>query len=180
MLRAILCFLMIASPLFAQSKLETSAGAVQISPIATGLDEPWAVGFLPQGGILITERDGRLFLGKDGVLQSVSGVPKVWANGQGGLLDVVVARDFEQSREIFLSFSEPRGRGAGTALAVGKLDVTAAQLTDLRVIFRQKNATRQGRHFGSRIVEARDGTLFLTIGDRGTREEAQDLNLPGS
>ena len=176
MLRIILCLFLINSAAFAQTRHETSAGPVNVTPIVTGLDEPWAVGFLPDGGLLITERDGQLLHGANGKLQSVSGVPKVRARGQGGLLDVVVARDFANSGEIFLTFSEPRVGGAGTALAVAKFDPETSALSDVRVIFRQKYASSAGQHFGSRVVEAPDGTLFLTIGDRGERPQAQDTN----
>lgn len=175
MIRLLLIALWVTSAANAQSVFQTSAGPVNVDTIATGLDEPWAVGFLPSGGVLITERSGRLLYGHNGELQNVSGVPAVRARGQGGLLDVVVARDFATSNEIFLSFSEPRNGGAGTALAIARFDSETAALENVRVIFRQKLATSAGRHFGSRIVEAEDGTLFLTVGDRGERELAQDL-----
>lgn len=156
-------------------RFDTSAGPVLVEPVMVGLDTPWAVAFLPEGRFLVTERDGRLILGTPGETPvAVSGVPEVWASGQGGLLDVVAARDFASSQEIFLSYAERRGRGGGTALAVARLDPATAALSDLRVIFRMKEATSGGRHFGSRIVEAPDGTLFLTIGDRGDRGVAQD------
>lgn len=176
MIRTLLLSLLFGTSAHAQSQLQTSAGAVTIAPVATGLDEPWAVGFLPNGGVLITERGGDLLYGADGKLKNVSGVPRVWANGQGGLLDVVVASDFDQSGEIFLTYSEPRSGGAGTALAVASFDPDTATLSSVNVIFRQKYASRKGQHFGSRVVEARDGTLFLTVGERGEREQAQDTN----
>jgi len=140
MIRALLLLCFIGTGALAQSVHETSAGPVQITPIVTRLIEPWAVGFVPGGGLLITERSGRLLYGSDGQLSSVSGVPEVWARGQGGLLDVVVARDFATTSEVFLSFSEPDGNGAS----------------------------------GTALVEADDGTLFLTIGDRQARDQAQD------
>ncbi len=176
MLRAILILMMTAVMAHAQSEQNTSAGAVNISTMVSGLDEPWAVGFLPGGGILITELQGKLLLGRNGQLVSISGVPKVRARGQGGLLDVVVARDFATSSEIFLSFAEPRQTGGATALAVAKLDVEAARLSDVRVLFRQQLGSNKTQHYGSRIVEAPDGALFLTIGDRGARDEAQDTS----
>ncbi len=174
MFRTLALLILLAGSANAQSNLQTSAGEVKVTPIMTGLDEPWAVAFVPGGGLLVTERDGRLLYGADGKLQSVSGVPKVWARGQGGLLDVVAAKDFATSGEIFLTFSEPRDGGAGTALAVARFNPATPSLEDVRIIFRQKHATRAGQHFGSRVVEAPDGTLFLTIGDRGDRDTAQD------
>ncbi|MEO0990612.1 MAG: PQQ-dependent sugar dehydrogenase [Pseudomonadota bacterium] len=155
--------------------LETSVGRVSVAPIVSGLEEPWAVDFLPDGGILITERGGRLLLARSGQpALAVAGVPDVVAEGQGGLLDVLVPRDFANSREVFLSFSKAQGRGAGTALAKGRLSTDGTRLTDVTVIFEASRGGRGGRHFGSRITEAQDGTLLLTIGDRGDRPSAQD------
>ncbi len=163
-------------PLAAQA-FETSAGQLQITEVVDGLDEPWAVGFLPEGEMLITERDGALLhIAANGTRQSVSGVPKVYADGQGGLLDIMVPRDFAQSREIFLSYSiAQNGGGAGTALARATLSRDGAALSEVKRIFQSAPGSRGGRHFGSRIVEARDGTIHLTIGDRGEDSSAQDL-----
>lgn len=155
--------------------LETSLGRLSVTEVATGLDEPWAVAFLPGGGFLVTERDGRLWrFDPAGNRFEVAGVPEVAGVGQGGLLDVMVPRDFASSREVFLSFSRPQRGGAGTALAVGRLTPGGDALRDVRVIFEAAEGSSGGRHFGSRIVEAADGTIFLTIGDRGDRPSAQD------
>jgi aldose sugar dehydrogenase len=154
---------------------DTSAGPVEVTRIVSGLDVPWSIGFLPDGARLVTERGGRLLHVADGQARPVAGVPSVWANRQGGLFDVVPARDFATTREIFLSFAEPRDGGAGTALAVARLSADAGRLEDLRVIFRMAETSGAGQHFGGRVVEAQDGTLYLTIGDRGERDAAQDL-----
>ncbi len=156
------------------SVLETVDGPINLTQLIGGLDTPWAIGILPDGGFLVTERDGELLHVDNGTAQSVSGVPKVAASGQGGLLDVTVARDFTRSREIFLTYSKPQQTGAGTALAVARLSENGKRLTNLRVIFEAVPGGSGGRHFGSRVVEANDGTLFLTIGDRGDRTSAQD------
>ena len=124
----------------------------------------------------MTERDGELIYVSDGETNRVSGVPKVAAAGQGGLLDVTIPRDFSQSREVFLTFSKPQAGGAGTALAVARLSENGKRLTNLRVLFEAEPGGSGGRHFGSRVVEAQDGTLFLTIGDRGDRPSAQDTS----
>lgn len=158
----------------AQERLETARGTVEVSAMVTGLEEPWALAFTPDAGLLITERDGRLWHVEATQRQEVAGVPAVARLGQGGLLDVVVARDFAQSREIFLSYSKPEGSGAKTALAVARLSADGGALEDLRVIFEMSASSGRGQHFGSRIVEAPDGTLFLTIGDRGARGQAQN------
>ncbi|MEL7114646.1 MAG: PQQ-dependent sugar dehydrogenase [Pseudomonadota bacterium] len=160
----------------AQADIDSSTGSLSVQPVVQGLDAPWAVGFLPDGGILITERSGALYLrAADGTLDEIGHDLDIAADGQGGLLDVMVPRDFATSGEIFLSFAKRQGRGAGTALAVATLNQTKGFLENTRVIFEAERGARGGRHFGSRIVEATDGTLFLTIGDRGDRPSAQDL-----
>jgi glucose/arabinose dehydrogenase len=153
-----------------------AAEAIRAERIMSGLDEPWGLAFLPGGGFLVTERDGRLTAVRDGAATRLSGLPEVEADGQGGLLDVMVPRDFAATREVFLSFSRRQGQGAGTALAAARWDEGADRLTDLRVIFEAAPGFRGGRHFGSRIVEAPDGRLFLTVGDRGEDMSAQDLS----
>ncbi|MEX0307612.1 MAG: PQQ-dependent sugar dehydrogenase [Ruegeria sp.] len=154
--------------------LESSAGPIQVTQMAEGLDTPWAIGILPDGNFVVTERDGVLLFidGKDA--KRVKGVPKVATKGQGGLLDVTIARDFSQTRELFLTFAKPQRGGAGTAVAVARLSESGDRLTNLRVIFEATPGGSGGRHFGSRVVEAKDGTLFVTIGDRGDRPAAQD------
>jgi glucose/arabinose dehydrogenase len=154
--------------------LKTSAGNVQVDTMVENLDTPWAIGILPNGAFLVTERDGELLYVAEGQANPVRGVPKVVANGQGGLLDVTVPKDFDQSREIFLTFSKSQRSGAGTALAVARLSESGDRLTNLRVIFEALPGGSGGRHFGSRVVEATDGTLFVTIGDRGDRPQAQN------
>lgn len=176
MKRLITLFVLLALPLAgaAQTRHQTDEGPVTVTPMITGLTEPWAIGFLPDGGRLITERDGRLLYFDDDSQHAVDGVPQVAAIGQGGLLDLAVARDFAESREIFLTYAQPHRGGARTALAVARLGEDAQTLQDVRVIFAMSQASGAGRHFGSRVIEAPDGTLFLTIGDRGVDDRAQD------
>ena len=158
--------------------LDTSSGPVKVDRMMGGLDEPWGIDFLPDGGWLVTERDGRLLHTRpDGQVITVQGVPGVRAEGQGGLLDVMLPRDFATSREVFLSYSKPQARrGEGTALAVGRLSDDGTRLEGTRDIFEMAEGSSGGRHFGSRIVEGPEGRIFLTIGDRGDRPSAQDLN----
>jgi len=155
--------------------LASDAGPIHVEIMIAGLDTPWAIAFLPGDGYLVTERDGALLHVRDGQARRVQGVPRVAAVGQGGLLDVMVPRDFATSRAVFLTFSraEPVG-GAGTAVAVGQLSADGTKLRDVRTIFSAAPGSRGGRHFGSRIVEAADGTLFVTLGERGDRPSAQD------
>jgi aldose sugar dehydrogenase len=151
-------------------------GELQAEQMLGDLDEPWGLGFLPDGGFVVTERGGRLILARDGELRRIGGLPEVYVDEQGGLLDVMVPRDFAESREIFLSFAKAQGNGAGTALCAGRLMEGSDRLTDLRLLFEAAPGGRGGRHFGSRIVEAPDGRIFLTIGDRGEDMNAQDLS----
>jgi glucose/arabinose dehydrogenase len=175
MTRLITLFLALLISLPAQA-LDSSAGKLTVTRMVAGLTEPWALGFLPGGGVLITERGGRLLHVEGTRTRVVSGVPEVAARGQGGLLDVLVPRDFATRREIFLTFSKPQPGGAGTAVARARLTQDGARLEDVRVIFELAPGSSGGRHFGSRLVEADDGTLFVTIGDRGDDATAQDLS----
>ena len=163
-------------PSQAQDRYRSSAGPVVVERMVRGLHTPWSIAFLPDMTYLISERGGRLFhFDQQGRKRAVDGVPEVWNKGQGGLLDIVVARNFPTTRRIYLSFSEPRGRAASTALAKATLSLDFRRLEELQVIFRQESATNSGVHFGSRIVEAMDGNLFLTVGERGARDLAQSL-----
>lgn len=155
--------------------LDTSAGSLSVTKMVDGLDAPWALEFLPDGGMLITERDGRLLHIADGQNRAVSGLPEIAARGQGGLLDLLIPRDFAQSREVYFSYSKPQSGGAGTAIARARLDPGADRLSDLSVIFEMEPGSSGGRHFGSRLVEGPDGYLYATIGERGDRPSAQDL-----
>jgi len=163
--------------LFACLLVPALVQAQTVTKRLSGLDEPWAIGFLPSGGILVTERAGRLLLVSDGKTRTVSGVPRVADRGQGGLLDVVVARDFAETNTIFLTYAEPVRGGARTALASARLDEGSGRLSDLKVLFAQEGPRNGGRHFGSRVVEAPDGSLFVTVGDRGVRNEAQNTQV---
>lgn len=145
-----------------------------ITQMVSGLDEPWGIDHLPDGSLLITEKDGRVLLWQDGATRELEGAPAVVDRGQGGLLDVTVARDFATTRTVFLSYSKRQSGGSGTALATAELSQDGRRLENLRDLFEMAPGSSGGRHFGSRIVEAPDGTLFMTIGDRGERPAAQD------
>lgn len=156
------------------------AGSIAAVRVAGGLEHPWSLAFLPDGSMLVTERPGRLRrVAPDGrVSAPVAGVPQVQARGQGGLLDVAPGPGFASDRSVFLSFAQPTADGARTAVARGTLSADGGTLRDVTVIFAQKDAPSGGNHFGSRLVFARDGTLFVTLGDRFShRDRAQD---PGS
>lgn len=167
--------LTVAFPLHAAT-FETEAGPMEITEIADGFDMPWGVDFLPDGGFLVTEIAGTLVrVDAEGGRTEVSGVPQVVAQGQGGLLDVAVARDFGESREIFLTYSKPQDSGAGTALMVARLNEAGDGLTGGRVLFEMAEGGNTTQHYGSRVTEAADGTLFVTVGERGKADLAQSL-----
>jgi glucose/arabinose dehydrogenase len=153
-------------------------GVVRVEPVAKGFENPWALAFLPDGSILVTERPRRLrIVERDGrVSKPLDNVPRVLARGQGGLLDVALDPRFAENRLVYLSYAEPgEGNTAGTAVARGRL--ADGKLDDVQVIYRQQPKVEGGGHFGSRLVFTRDGTLFVTQGDRiGYRERAQDLS----
>ncbi len=154
-----------------------TAGVVRVETVARGLDHPWALEFLPEGRMLITERPGRLRIvepsGRIG--PPLAGVPAVQASGQGGLLDVALDPGFAQNRLIYLSYAEPGQGGAGTAVARGRL--TESGLEEVQVIYRQEPKVTGGNHFGSRLVFAPDGRLFVTQGERfWHRDQAQILS----
>ena len=157
---------------------ETMHHKVVIDVLADDLNHPWGLAFLPDGSPLITERSGKLkSFSRDGKPILIAGVPKVWASGQGGLLDVAISPQFDRNKLIYLSFAEPSrdGRTAGTALASGYLDLSGQpQLRDVKVIFSQNKKTSSVLHFGSRIVISPYNRIYLTIGDRGDGRRAQD------
>lgn len=170
-----------ASAIITDAPPPANPSKIKVETFATGLEHPWGMQFLPDGRLLVTERPGQMrIISKDGRLSSpiVQGVPEVAAVNQGGLLDVLLAPDFATSGVIYLSYGEPREDGKnGTTVARAKL-VTGgdgARLEDLKVIFRQQPAAKSGHHFGSRLVWAKDGTLFITTGERNSlRQESQN------
>ncbi|MEO0633896.1 MAG: PQQ-dependent sugar dehydrogenase [Pseudomonadota bacterium] len=169
-----LAMLVLAALPVSAAALNTQAGSVTTTAVVTGLDEPWGVAELPDGSLLITERSGVLLRVSDGRTSRVDGAPRVADRGQGGLLDITLARDFAQTRTLFLTYSKPQRGGAGTALAAAELSADGTRLENLRDLFVSARGSSGGRHYGSRVVEARDGTLFVTTGDRGDRPSAQD------
>ena len=170
-----------SSSAFAQptsQMFKTEKTTVKVETITHNLVHPWGMTMLPNGKILVTERGGTLKLvePKNGKQKTVLGTPKVWANGQGGLLDITADPDFMKNKTIFLTFSDPSTpKVTGTAVASAIFDENPRpRLSNLKILYSMNKKTDGGRHFGSRIVIANDGTLFITTGDRGNRPRAQD------
>ncbi|HET6466998.1 MAG TPA: PQQ-dependent sugar dehydrogenase [Geminicoccaceae bacterium] len=156
---------------------ETEAASFRVSEVVGGLEHPWSVAFLPDGGMLITERPGRLRLvDADGKLREapVAGVPEVHAQGQGGLLDVILDPDFAENRRIYLSYAY--GEGGRTTTRVMRARFAPEGLSEQQVIFSGEPMASGNAHFGSRLAFDREGLLWITMGERNQPGRAQDLN----
>ena len=174
-----------AQPVLSEAPPATVAG-VQLTTVAEGFANPWGLAFLPDGGMLVTERAGRLRLVRDGQLdpRPVAGVPAVHAMGQGGLLDIALHPDFARNRLVYLTHAAGNAQANRTRLVRGTWDAAAHALRDVQTIFEVDREKATNAHFGSRILFLPDGTLLLTIGDGGNppstldgrliRENAQD------
>lgn len=154
--------------------LDTESGPVSVEVLAGGLEHPWGAVLLPDGDMLVTERPGRLRLvsAEGAVGEPIEGVPDVFAQGQGGLLDVALDPDFATNRTVYLSFAEERDGGVATSVGRGRLNDDATAISDFKVIFRQEPAASGENHFGSRLAFAPDGKLFITLGERFDMQEA--------
>ncbi len=158
----------------------SSAGRLDVQTVASGLSYPWALAFLPEGRILVTERPGRMrVVTPQGQLSpAVKGVPEVMSVGQGGLLDVITDKGFAQNGTIYFCYSERSGSGGRTAVARAKfVDGPAPKLDEVKVILRQEGPLSTGNHYGCRIVQAGDNNLFVTLGEHYSgRNQAQTLD----
>ena len=176
----LLPLLMAATGSAAAQTFTSSAGNISVTTVAAGLVNPWGLAFLPDGRMLVTERPGRMrIVSGDGKLSPpLAGVPRVFAFGQGGLLDVILDRGFVQNRTIYFCFAEPFDGGGRTALARATLETGERPgLAEVKVIFQQKGPPSRGNHFGCRIVQSPDGNLFLTTGEHYVdRDLAQTLD----
>jgi len=156
-------------------ELRTEYHGIRLVRVADGLEHPWAVAFLPDGRKLVTERPGRLNIIENGNKIRVSGLPEIYARNQGGLMEVVIHPNYEENGWIYLTYSKPNNQGeTATTLIRGRLDGDA--LVDVEEIFKQDRYSSPGRHYGSKLAWMNDGTLLMSIGDRGADPpRAQDL-----
>lgn len=168
-----------AAQAVARESLKTERYTVNVETIASGLVSPWSVALLPDGLILITEKAGNLRVMRDGRLhpKPVAGLPTVLTFGQGGLLDVVAHPRYPDNKLIYWTYSAGTASAVGTEVARGRLDCSGepCRVTGVEVIFRQQPKVSARQHFGSRLVWDRQGRLFVTLGDRGQQDEAQNL-----
>ena len=177
----LLCLSLAPATAAVADTIRSERHVIEVTAHVTGLTSPWSYALLPDGDILITEKPGTLRIVRQGRLLAapVAGLPPVAARGQGGLLDVVPHPDFSRNRWIYWSYSagESGSTNIGTEVARGKLDCRAddCSVSDVQVLFRQAPKVGTAFHFGSRLVFARDGHLFITLGDRGQQDEAQNL-----
>jgi glucose/arabinose dehydrogenase len=159
---------------------KTDKLTVRLDTVAKGFKIGWGFTFLPGGDILLTERDGRIFrVGKDKQLQPIEGVPEVLAEGQGGLLDIILHPDFKNNQVIYISYSKPKKENDVqlSTTAVTRAVLKNNKLTGQKIIFEALPYARTKHHYGSRMVFGGDGYLYITVGDRGTEKQfPQNIN----
>jgi glucose/arabinose dehydrogenase len=163
----------------APQEFQQSGTRYRVVPVVGGLMNPWSLTFLPSGEMLVTERPGRLRSVRNGKLepQAVKGTPDVWATGQGGLLEVLPHPRFRENRWLYLTYSKPCTQGATTALLRGRLE--GNELVDAKDLFVADNCNTGNPHFGSKLAFGRDGFLYMTVGERGDRQRAQNPAVHG-
>lgn len=157
----------------------TQTGKINVKTIATGLKNPWSLAILPDGSFLVTERAGNLRIVQPNgtISEPISGLPKIVTKGQGGLLDVILAPDFATSKKIYFSYSEPADNDNANSTAVSFATLSGNKLINVTRVFSQQPKISSNAHFGSRLVWAPDGTLFITLGERNSEKaDAQTLN----
>ncbi len=179
-------FLAVMAPLAGHAQTaapaQAATAAANTQVLAQDLEHPWAMAFLPDGSALITERPGRLrhWSADSGLSKPIRGLPELFAQGQGGLLDIVAHPDFAQNRLVYFSYSRGEARNptqapAGTEIALARLSEDNQRLEDVQTIFQQMPKLSSGAHFGSRLVFDDEGLLFVTLGENNQRPTAQDL-----
>ena len=170
----------LTGPAWAQNTIhETEEADFRVETVASGLEFPWSLAFLPNGDMLVSEREGRLRYIEDGTLRDapVTGLPDMLVDNQGGLLGLALHPDFAENRWVYFAYAEGRSRANHTALGRGRLSEDGTALSDVETLFRVNFEKERGYHFGGRILFLDDGTLLLTLGEGAQyREEAQNLD----
>ena len=171
-----LCFLAFHASMLQAEVIQSEQHGLRVEVVTEGLRHPWGMAFLPSGDLLVTEREGRLRRVRDGKLapQPIAGLPGIQEQGQGGLMGIALHPDFEINRWLYLAYRGKGRGGYGTEVLRAKLE--NEQLREVQVIFKALPKSRGGRHFGCRLVFGRDGTLYVSLGDRGQDLSAQKLN----
>ncbi|GGE68723.1 hypothetical protein GCM10011533_21360 [Streptosporangium jomthongense] len=162
------------SPFTAAQTFTSKDAGFRLETVADGLEHPWSLAFLPDGSMLVTERAGRLRVIQNGKLlpRAVEGLPTSAVSGQGGLLDIVLHPDFEENRTLFLSYAHRSSEGMTTRAA--RAIYEEGRLKNVEVIFEALPRSRGSRHFGGRMVFDESGYLYISVGDRGEMDRAQD------
>src|SRR6478672_10144230 len=166
------------SALAAEPTFDTSAGKVAVATVAQHLAHPWSLAFLPDGRMLVTERPGRMRIvtPKGEASAPLAGVPEVFDRSQAGLMDVILANDFAQTHRIFFCYAKAVSGGGQVAVAHAQLDAgDKPKLDNVQTVYVQKGPPSSGLNIGCRIVQAKDGNLFVTMGDHFKAEESQNL-----
>ena len=154
--------------------------AVSVELVVPDLDIPWGFDFLPDGSILLTEKSGQLICYKNGKKIQINGIPEVKVQGQGGLMDVKLHPNYTENQWIYLTYSSAEGEGRGTNTALLRAKFDGKILTNQKVLYKGSPNSSKPYHFGSRIEFDKDGHLYFSIGDRGSRDEnPQDITKDG-
>jgi aldose sugar dehydrogenase len=171
----LISILFVNLPVIAGETFSSEKHSFTIETVITGLENPWSVDFLPDGRLLVSERPGRLRIIENGKLSKLAkGLPKIKAEAQGGLLDIAHDPDFANNQTIYFSYSGPDKTGLGTEVASAKL--VGNELQELKILFKALPKSGGGYHFGSRLLITKTGELFITLGERGDKSRAQDIN----
>jgi len=171
---SITAFTLIACQSHSQpSEIGPNNSSIQFEEVAGGLNNPWGMAFLPNGDILVTEKEGEIRIIRDGELldNKVQGVPEIYVRGQGGLMDIELHPEFENNHWLYLSYGSEEGKGSGGNTTIARFTYENETLTDKKVLYKAEPNTTHGNHWGSRLAFDAEGYLYFTIGDRGSRQQ---------